>query len=597
MTDEFIERRIVTGLVVSTDYIKKIRLHWNEELLESPELRRIAGWCLEYFDKYERAPCRDIGSIYMDHLKHDRIPKSEAADIQAILNRISEDDEEDDRRGRPFNAEYLYDETVKFFQQRDLVQLSEQMDILAEQRRVAEAERLRQSFQLLTFEEEQTGLVRGDQIERKAIRWLWPYRIPLGKVTVLAGDPDVGKSLVTIDIAARVTTGREWPASEGKAPTGRALMISAEDDPEDTIMPRFDAAAGHDGRVYILRGVPRRDDHGNQYVDMWSLENLQLLRKHLDEWPGIRLITIDPIGAFVPKKINSWNDTQMRSLLAPLAALAHEYEVAILVVMHFRKGDGSAKEKVSGSYATVQQARSGFVIAVDPDDPHRRVMAQMKHNLGRPADALTYYIMEDEKRRPVVNWQNQTTQMDVDDLVKKVDPQARKVLDEIVDWLKGYLADGPVPPEQIFKDGMKQGGWSKDQLKRGKDRAGVRSHKDGFKGGWVWELKGADELNMQSSLPSLPSLPSHNKPLPSYNGPKSYNNPKVAENPEAREAREGSEESQESEGSKKYIRGYPANQKDGPANSVVDRVEGKGPNKFRMKVLANSRGARKATGP
>jgi len=42
------------------------------------------------------------------------------------------------------------------------------------------------------------------KIEAKAIRWLWPNRIPAGKLTIIAGDPGLGKSLLTLDLAARV---------------------------------------------------------------------------------------------------------------------------------------------------------------------------------------------------------------------------------------------------------------------------------------------------------------------------------------------------------------------------------------------------------
>ncbi len=43
------------------------------------------------------------------------------------------------------------------------------------------------------------------------VRWLWPGRIPYGKLTLLVGDPRLGKSFMTLDMAARLSTATPWP--------------------------------------------------------------------------------------------------------------------------------------------------------------------------------------------------------------------------------------------------------------------------------------------------------------------------------------------------------------------------------------------------
>ena len=58
-------------------------------------------------------------------------------------------------------------------------------------------------------------------IESKAISWLWKHRIPAGRLSLLVGMPGVGKSYLTADMAARVSTGRPWP-DRGAAPGGSA---------------------------------------------------------------------------------------------------------------------------------------------------------------------------------------------------------------------------------------------------------------------------------------------------------------------------------------------------------------------------------------
>ena len=67
-------------------------------------------------------------------------------------------------------------------------------------------------------------------IESEDVRWLWPERIATGCLSVLAGSASGGKGLVTMDLTARVTTGRAFP--DGAAPeVGSVIILSGEDDP------------------------------------------------------------------------------------------------------------------------------------------------------------------------------------------------------------------------------------------------------------------------------------------------------------------------------------------------------------------------------
>ena len=84
---------------------------------------------------------------------------------------------------------------------------------------------------------------RLSQIKRHPIRWLWPSRFARGKVSLVAGDPGLGKSQLMAHIAAVVTTGGTWPVDASSCDSGSVVFLSAEDDPGDTMGPRL-AAAG-----------------------------------------------------------------------------------------------------------------------------------------------------------------------------------------------------------------------------------------------------------------------------------------------------------------------------------------------------------------
>ena len=97
-------------------------------------------------------------------------------------------------------------------------------------------------------------------VEPQELEWLWPGRFPLGKVSLLAGDPGLGKSFVTLDIAARVSRGAVWPDdSESAQPVGSVVLFNAEDDIGDTIRPRLDRATADVSKIVaveLLRSRP-----------------------------------------------------------------------------------------------------------------------------------------------------------------------------------------------------------------------------------------------------------------------------------------------------------------------------------------------------
>src|SRR5262249_2883185 len=59
---------------------------------------------------------------------------------------------------------------------------------------------------------------RASDIKIVPVAWLWPRRIALGKWSLIAGEPGLGKSQVALAMAAAVTIGGLWPCGEGCAP-------------------------------------------------------------------------------------------------------------------------------------------------------------------------------------------------------------------------------------------------------------------------------------------------------------------------------------------------------------------------------------------
>src|SRR5262249_31793181 len=148
------------------------------------------------------------------------------------------------------------------------------------------------------------------------------------------GLPDEGKGLTLSDITARITRGALWPCGEGQAPLGNVVLLSAEDDIADTIVPRLIAADADLKRVTILKMVREADTER-----MFSLiTDLAALRQKVIEIGGVLMVIIDPVTAYLGiGKVDSFRATDVRAVLGLLKEFAETLRVSVLGIMHFNK--------------------------------------------------------------------------------------------------------------------------------------------------------------------------------------------------------------------------------------------------------------------
>jgi DNA polymerase len=127
--------------------------------------------------------------------------------------------------------------------------------------------------------------VRADQVAMRAIRWLWRKRFAVGKIGIIAGLPDEGKGQILCYIAARITRALEWPNGEGRAPLGNVIVLSAEEDPSDSLAPRLEAAGADLDRIHFVNMVRDHDEKtGRERKRMFSLvSDLEKLRRKITE--------------------------------------------------------------------------------------------------------------------------------------------------------------------------------------------------------------------------------------------------------------------------------------------------------------------------
>ncbi|MGD0266199.1 MAG: AAA family ATPase [Candidatus Methylomirabilota bacterium] len=326
-------------------------------------------------------------------------------------------------------------------------------------------------------------LVSLADVTPEAVCWLWPRRIPCGKLSLIIGDPGHGKSCVTLDMAARVSRVLLWPDG-GAVPPGGVVLLSAEDDLADTIRPRLDAMGADPSRVVALRGVKVP---GEAVPAPFRLaEDLAHLETAIKSTSAV-LVVVDPVSAYLGKA-DSYKDAEVRAVLAPLAALGERTGAAVVAVMHLTK---DAQRKVlyraQGSLAFVAASRAVFAVAEDQENPERRLFLPVKNNLGPKPPGLAFRLAA-AGSAVRVEWDTDPVAVDADAaLAGPEPPEERGEREEAKEFLTELLAARPVPSEDVKRQ-ARAAGIAERTLFRAKRDLGVKADKEGFRGGWVWSL-------------------------------------------------------------------------------------------------------------
>jgi RecA-family ATPase len=327
------------------------------------------------------------------------------------------------------------------------------------------------------------------------VKWLWPGYIPLGKLTMADGDPDLGKTtVVAADLAARVTRGWGMP-NEGQGlekPAG-VVLFTAEDDPSDTLKPRLVAAGGDPERMLVVQTIISTDENGKTVEWQPTFDHLEVIEKTITEMDA-KLVIFDPFMSYLPSAVNSYRDQDVRSALAPLARLAAKLGVAVVLIRHLNKNGAvvSPLYRGGGSIGIIGAARSGLLIAKDPDDENTRVLSISKLNVGKKGPSLAYTIEKNENGESYVVWRGESEHQAADLLGLHRESDTQSKFTEAVDLLREQLASGPRVGDDL-KLAAKSARISPATLRRAEVWVGVVHKKAGRTGPWMWSLPNTPE--------------------------------------------------------------------------------------------------------
>ena len=330
------------------------------------------------------------------------------------------------------------------------------------------------------------GVLASD-VKPEKVRWLWPNHIPLGKLTIFDGDPDEGKSTVTLDLAARLTRGQNMPdTSEAGCPSAGVVIVSLEDGIADTIRPRLEAAGAALRKVRIVSTI--KDARGAERTPTIP-DDLSAIEAAIRDVKA-DLLVIDPLVATLGAQTNSYRDQDIRRALAPLVDLAERTGVAVICIRHLNKSGGpNPKYRGGGSIGIIGAARAAFLFADAPGRDGVHVVAPIKGNLWRTKPAALEYRIGEKGGQPVIEWLGESQYNAQSLLAEPESEEESNALADAKNFLAEFLKDGPRKAADAMRE-ARSAGIAERTLQRAKAVLGTKSKKSGIGDGqhWEWEL-------------------------------------------------------------------------------------------------------------
>jgi len=319
-------------------------------------------------------------------------------------------------------------------------------------------------------------------IPRETVRWVWPGRVPAGKLTVIEGDPATAKSTLTLDLAARVTRGDSWPDGQPGSSPSSVLLLSAEDGWGDTIRPRLEAAGADLERCVCVAAREVEGEHGPILRPVILPEDIAWIASLINR-TAAAMVVVDVLAAYLSDRVDSHKDQSVRRLLAVLAAAAARTGAAVILIRHHNKAAGTpALYRGGGSIGIIGAARAAYAVIRDPEDVDHRLLATVKSNLALEAPTWGYNLVDVPYLGVArIEWDREADRRSAAELLAGGETTA---LGEAVAWLSAWRAEHPgVVPAADLIEAANETGIPTATLGRARKQLGLKSHKT--RHGWM----------------------------------------------------------------------------------------------------------------
>lgn len=227
-------------------------------------------------------------------------------------------------------------------------------------------------------------LIQMSDVRTEEVKWLWPPYVPLGKLTIVQGDPGEGKTTLVLAVISSLTRGEPLPGCDTAETPVTVIYQTAEDGLTDTIKPRLKAMGADCSRVFVI-------DESRKELSMLD----ERLEKAIHE-TGARLVVLDPMQAYLGSDVDMHRANEIRPIMKRVAAMAERSGCAVILIGHMNKAQGlKAGYRGLGSIDFRAAARSVLLVGRTKDDPSVRIMAQDKNSLAPEGRSISFELCED----------------------------------------------------------------------------------------------------------------------------------------------------------------------------------------------------------
>lgn len=293
--------------------------------------------------------------------------------------------------------------------------------------------------------------------------WLWQDYIPLETCTLMAGKGGIGKSQFLMWLASVISNGSSFSTGDQshQIMQGNVIILSAEDHPAYTIIPRLIVAGANLANINIIESaVDKATKSKERFVRLD--QDILAIEKMIEDVGNVKAIFFDPITAYLGD-IKENKATEIRSLILRLNKIAIKYKLANILNTHTRKSSGnsenitSASDEIMGSSAWGNTVRMAFSFTRHHDDADLYVCTASKTNHKKP-DGLSYRIRQQEiildERKIItskIEWQTGKIDMTADEAVNKKSYEEKLEIVRAKEFILKILSFGSKKVEEVKK--------------------------------------------------------------------------------------------------------------------------------------------------
>lgn len=294
------------------------------------------------------------------------------------------------------------------------------------------------------------GYINLEGVEEEEIDWIWYQYLARGQLTILDGDPGIGKSYLALMIGGYVADGRPLPTPKSKnkkSIQGRVLYYDTENALRATTVPRL-----NDNKIMNRRNI-------TVYSNRFTIDDEEAMddvRRKLEEIKP-DLVFFDTLNTYIGKA-DIHRSNEAHQALGQFAQIAQDFNCSVVVLRHLTKNSGGVKALYRGQGSIALAATARIIMGVGHvpgEDGETRGLAVIKTNISRFPPTRLFRIESNPKDedRALFSW-GEDINLSGEDLLdydpkKDKEGGAGEVLEEIKQFLRDALQDGPIERAKI----------------------------------------------------------------------------------------------------------------------------------------------------